>query len=262
MLMIDYGLGSKAICNVYLKTCEACLPARRLYVEVVEPVMMHPRILEAEASFTGAYKCSPPPHSVCNSLTTLEDLIMGRRVCVIGPLVGEHYIDLDFRCDTVIVVDGVDRVRPDLAGIADVYIGDADSTDPAFLAEWCNTGGLCLIHFHGDNYNRLLQYCPFPPGTIITSQLFCAPPVLGVGSYTDGDRALAVSMALKALEVSVIGFNFERVYWRHKGSRYGSGAKQVKLDLAHILLKHIMKVYGYRLVRLNSLRFQLRRELK
>ncbi|MCE4624308.1 MAG: hypothetical protein F7C35_00380 [Desulfurococcales archaeon] len=169
---------------------------------------------------------------------------------------------MGFSCDTIIVVDGVDKVRPDLAGIADVYVGDADSTDPAFLVEWCSMGRLCLIHFHGDNYNHLLPYCPFPTGTIITSQLFCAPPVLGVGGYTDGDRALAVSMALRALEVSVTGFNFNHVYRVHKGSRSASGDKRVKLGLARILLERLMEVYGYRLARRDTLGFQLRRELK
>ncbi len=151
-------------------------------------------------------------------------------MCVVGPLSR----GLPTGCDVVFTVES-----PWLYG-GDAVFTDLDSRGAPLepVAAW----RFWLVHVHGDNWLHALARAP--PRAVYTSQAYCVPPVLGTGGFTDGDRPVAVAMALGAGEIRVYGFDFERATCAHKSSC--SASKPLKLRAARLIIEWLSERYGYR----------------
>jgi uncharacterized Rossmann fold enzyme len=171
-------------------------------------------------------------------------LLASRNVCVVGPVPTERFDD---QCDSIILVEGAMSSNASDIGRVDIMVGDLDSTGLNML-DFCADTKICFIHVHGDNFNRVVSVVGKPYNIVFTSQAYCIPPVLGVGGYTDGDRAVIIPLLFGAKNVVVRWFDFSRPYYVHKKHYFNYNIKQIKLKLAEKIIHEISKTLGYRLI--------------
>ena len=119
---------------------------------------------------------------------------------------------------------------------------DRDSRPPP-LDEWA-AYRYWLVHLHGDNY--WLHRDPAGGRVAYTSQAYCLWPVIGTGAFTDGDRPVALAMALGADEIVLYGYDTGGPVCTHKLSG-GCRWKRVKLQAAWLALGLLAREYGYEL---------------
>ncbi len=244
--MDDYLALPGRYCGIYYRLCKALEPARALYRGLVEESMGYSRRRELEAASMAASRVGREP---CRVLAALVESIEGARVCVLGPLAE----DTPGGCETVVVVDSLAAM-----GISgDVVVGDFDSVARAWPG---SLGSIILAHLHGDNVERLLSESWIRgEGVVLTSQAFCVWPILGVGGFTDGDRAVVISLALGAREVEVHGFDFSRVACSWKTTCFPE-LKRRKLSLASRIISKAAELYNYSIGVLNEVIFLRRRD--
>ncbi len=239
----------------YLKTydelCKRFSSARLLYRTIVEPVMHHSRRREYEVLEKTALEVRRYYSSAHWLLyTRLIDLINKKRICVLGPL-SDYSKNYCKEYDTIIVVDGALWFNLDRPVI---YVGDLDSSCKDYLLNLCSneSRNLCLAHVHGDNVERILEFIGYTNShnVLYTSQIDCFWPIIGIGGYTDGDRAILLAMALGAKEIIIDGFDFSMPTCHHKQSSRieCSKIKELKLELARRLVLSGSLVYGYDII--------------
>ncbi len=234
--------------QLYTMLCEKLRKARLLYRLVAEPRMGHSPRREREVLFAMSEKLSAYSDKYVMLFEELYQRINGKRVCVVGPLTNDVGNECVGSNDTVILVDrSPDFILDDL-----IIVGDFDGLYNMDLYGVCgsSSSSICLLHVHGDNYGKLAGFFGSQNmlNAVFTSQIDCRWPVLGVGGYTDGDRAVLLAMALGAKEIRVAGFNFSKPYCGHK--RYGCygyflEVKSMKLRIAELMVKSGALVYGY-----------------
>ena len=134
--------------------------------------------------------------------------------------------------------------------MSSVVVGDLDSGDPYTLAELCSNR-VCLLHVHGDNLEKYRDFSRMLRGNYIpTSQAYCVWPVLGMGGYTDGDRAVLAPALFGARRIEVYGFDFSKPSLRHKA--HGASdlrVKALKLELARAIIEIGARQLGYAIAR-------------
>jgi uncharacterized Rossmann fold enzyme len=228
------------LCSLYWDLCERAFPARSAYLTIVEPLMKHPRELELLAAIEASNAWRGSEEVTCTILEMLRDKLEGGEVCIRGPL------PVDFQCEgEVFLVEGSQHTNPGASRIL-ALVGDGDS-DPYQFHTFCGPSRACFLHVHGDNIVAASRILRRNPWIIPTSQVYCLPPVLGVGGYTDGDRALIIAMLFRPRRITGIGFDFQVVFQGHK--RWKAVArgnmKTVKLILGEKVLFHVANLLGY-----------------
>ena len=73
----------------------------------------------------------------------------------------------------------------------------------------CRRGAIAVVHAHGNNIDLLGEIEGFRGKLIGTCQ--CRPilPLYNFGGFTDGDRAVALALAMGATKVLLAGFRFD-----------------------------------------------------
>ncbi len=234
--------GSRGYCSVFSRLCERLEASRRLYASIVEPIMGFPHYREFFAAESVSRECG----FECFLFSRLWEEIEGSEVCIVGPAARGAPPRECRDSDRVIVLDSaLDRALESGLDFS-IIVGDEDygsvGVDPKFLS---NSERIYLLHVHGDNY--LFSWGPrrfCGAGLLFSSQVVCRYPVLGVGGFTDGDRALLLVMGLGASAIIAWGFDFGSVSC--KPGRYCFREyKRLKLDLALRLVAEAARVYGY-----------------
>jgi hypothetical protein len=72
-------------------------------------------------------------------------------------------------------------------------------------------GSVMVIHGHGDNINRLREYVPKFKNVVGTTQVKPRPNVYNFGGFTDGDRAVFLTVAMEAKLVALAGMDLGQV---------------------------------------------------
>jgi hypothetical protein len=135
----------------------------------------------------------------------------------------------DIPSSNVIVADGALRACLEQDILPSLIVTDLDGYIPDIL--WARKkGSKVILHAHGDNIARVFQYLSaINPNCITTTY----PSVSSNcwGGFTDGDRALMMSLSLNCNSVKMIGFNYniignysgdysprklEKLYWAQK----------------------------------------------
>lgn len=91
-------------------------------------------------------------------------------------------------------------------------VSDLDGKIPDEV-EACTRGAVLFVHAHGDNGAAIDRWLgEFPPRRVAgTCQVDPVPePLLNVGGFTDGDRAVHLALHFGAGEVRLIGFDFQK----------------------------------------------------
>ncbi|MDE0741055.1 MAG: DUF115 domain-containing protein [Candidatus Poseidoniia archaeon] len=106
----------------------------------------------------------------------------------------------------VIVADGALRACLEQDILPSLIVTDLDGYIPDIL--WARKkGSKVILHAHGDNIARVFQYLSdINPNCITTTYPSASSNCWG--GFTDGDRALMMSLSLNCNSVKMIGFNY------------------------------------------------------
>ena len=114
--------------------------------------------------------------------------------------------DTEIPSSNVIVADGALRACLERNIIPSLIVTDLDGYIPDIL--WAHKqGSEIILHAHGDNIARVFQYLSdINPNCITTTY----PSVSSNcwGGFTDGDRALMMSLSLNCNTIKMIGFDY------------------------------------------------------
>jgi len=133
----------------------------------------------------------------------LESLLRGERVFVLGngPSLPMSLEGVD---GVVIAADAAASVYRRIAGREpDVIVTDLDG--PPDILEMRS---LKVVHAHGDNMEKLRAFVPRIKELVATTQVEPRGKVHNFGGFTDGDRAVFISMMAGARSVALIGMDF------------------------------------------------------
>lgn len=166
---------------------------------------------------------------------------MGKKSVVLGPAASKVNISDN---EVVIVADSALSRLEDLKRV-DFTITDLDA-DPEKLLEVSNSGSIMVVHAHGDNIDRLVEFFPSLKGRVIIS---CQTEALGkitdFGGFTDGDRAVFFAHFLRSTSIRIVGFDFEKPVAK-RGSDLTVKKKKLKWSRSLIdqLKQHRVKEFG------------------
>jgi uncharacterized Rossmann fold enzyme len=113
----------------------------------------------------------------------------------------------DIPSSNVIVADGALRACLEQDILPSLIVTDLDGYIPDIL--WARKkGSKVILHAHGDNIARVFQYLSdINPNCITTTYPSASSNCWG--GFTDGDRALMMSLSLNCNSVKMIGFNYK-----------------------------------------------------
>jgi len=138
----------------------------------------------------------------------------------------------------LIVADGALRACLERKIIPEIIVTDLDGYVSDVLYAH-SKGSKIVLHAHGDNLSFLHQYYSQINPICVTST-YPSENTFCWGGFTDGDRALMMSLSLGALRIGLLGFNFEKV-GLYSG-RY-SPRKLKKLKWAEKIISKCMEQY-------------------
>lgn len=135
-------------------------------------------------------------------------------------------------CLVFISADGATSTL--LAGgiVPEIIVTDLDGRMDD-IQEANRMGSLVVVHAHGDNIEKLREFAPQLKRVIGTTQSRPLPGLYNFGGFTDGDRAVFLAKYLGALEIKLIGFDFDdesvtqrkhkKLQWARKLVKIGLG---------------------------------------
>lgn len=134
--------------------------------------------------------------AVCGNASILASELK----CLLDSGSGKSYI--------FIAADGATSTLLEAGIIPEIIVTDLDGKMDDIL--WANKmGSLVVVHAHGDNLEKLREFVPQLKNIIGTTQ--SRPPfgLYNFGGFTDGDRSVFLARFLGALEIKLIGFDFD-----------------------------------------------------
>ena len=155
---------------------------------------------------------------------TLEDLkeIVGFSdkyiVFGAGPSLKKHVEFLkqnyDLRDYVLVAADGATTALIEQKIAPDIVATDLDGNlDDILLANF--RGANIAIHAHGDNIEKIAKLTTFFTSVIGTTQAQPIGNLYNFGGFTDGDRAMFLSVALEASEITLAGMDFGDIVTRY-----------------------------------------------
>lgn len=190
------------------------------YEEILEE-FGYPREFD-EAARDRLRQLLPPARTVGEDV--LRGLVAERKVTVVGAGPGVlHLRERDVTGSEVVVAcDGATGPVLDAGVVPDLVVTDLDG-DVARQVEASKAGSVVVVHAHGDNVPALEAWVPRFPGRLAgTTQAEPTPPVLNLGGFTDGDRAVHLCDELGAREVRLVAWDLDTV------GPLGTGDREVK----------------------------------
>ena len=136
----------------------------------------------------------------------LTDLVLNRNVTIIGGGINDDDLIVG---DVLIAADGAVSACLKKNFIPDIIVTDLDGNLPdVTLAN--KHGSKVVVHAHGDNLSRLFQFSDKIQSTCLTTT-YPTSSTDCWGGFTDGDRALMMSLSLGANLVTLVGFDFQKI---------------------------------------------------
>jgi len=101
-------------------------------------------------------------------------------------------------------------VLSELGIVPDIIVTDLDGEIQPQI-ETSKKGKLTFIHAHGDNTDLIQKYAQeFTGPVILTTQSKPDNLISNYGGFTDGDRAVCIARHFGAMDIQLLGFDFER----------------------------------------------------
>lgn len=111
----------------------------------------------------------------------------------------------------VVAADGATAPCLDAGIVPAVIVTDLDGPLPTEIGA-NRRGSLAVLHAHGDNSDAIAEWVPQFPGELVGS--WAGPPrgpLIDVGGFTDGDRAVFLAEHVGARTILLWGFDFRSV---------------------------------------------------
>lgn len=142
-------------------------------------------------------------------LSSVRMLIHGADVvvCGNGPNLRDDVLNVD-RSKVFIAADGATSTLVKEGIIPQLIVTDLDGNVHDIIG--CNRmGSIVVVHAHGDNIDKLVQYVPKLSSILCTTQSQPFDEVYNFGGFTDGDRCFFLAKELGASSIQLIGFYFD-----------------------------------------------------
>lgn len=135
-----------------------------------------------------------------------------------GPFLKEHVQllkeEYDLKDYVLVAADGATTALIEQKIAPDIVATDLDGNlDDILLANF--RGANIIIHAHGDNIDKIAKLTPFFTSVLGTTQAQPIGNLYNFGGFTDGDRALFLSVALGASEITLAGMDFGDIVTRY-----------------------------------------------
>ena len=206
--------------------------------DVVEYFLDYPRHRESLASMEISRRVSCD--KICKELDSIKERIENSKVCVLLPGFSELKVPDD--CSNVVVAETASSFLLDMGFKALAVVTDLDA-DIGLLSLYPYIADYLIIHIHGDNLDKVLQFVRKAGRSIYTSQIEGIDCILGPFGFTDGDRAVLLPMLFGAKEVDVHGFYL----LSPKGKRYYTMEKMIKIRLGYLIVHYYASRLGYKI---------------
>ncbi|KYK28326.1 hypothetical protein AYK20_07430 [Thermoplasmatales archaeon SG8-52-1] len=159
-----------------------------------------------------------------NSNDKLNSIIKGKEVVIFGagPSLESSLISNKNNLSNKIKIsaDGATSALTQNDILPDIIVTDLDGK----ISDQINAnskGSITVIHAHGDNIDKIIEYVPKFKGEVIgTTQINPGPyeNINNFGGFTDGDRAIFLADNFKAKMIYLIGFDFDGKIGRYSFS--------------------------------------------
>ena len=136
----------------------------------------------------------------------LSEIIFGREVTIVGAGISANE---SIPGGVLIAADGAVSACLKRELIPDIIVTDLDGNLPDMIFA-NNKGSKIVVHAHGDNLSRLFEFSKKIQVISLTTT-YPSPGTNCWGGFTDGDRALMMSLSYDASSVNLVGFDFEKV---------------------------------------------------
>ena len=113
----------------------------------------------------------------------------------------------DLKEYVLVAADGATTAMIEEKIVPDIIVTDLDGTIDDILAANLK-GANIVVHAHGDNSDKITTITPFFTNVLGTTQAQPVGNVYNFGGFTDGDRAIFLSVALDASEITLAGMDF------------------------------------------------------
>jgi len=168
-----------------------------------------------------------------------KELVKGSDIAVVGA--HESFLKKEIEGEVIVAADGAFNGLVIHRGvIPEIVVTDFDGVSLALLKRY---KPITFAHIHGDNLKRYLMSVPNVIRFVVpTTQTFPYNPMYNFGGFTDGDRAIAMALALGARKVRVYGFNREEI-GKFSG-KTNPDVKRVKIEIAYRIIDVLREIYG------------------
>ncbi len=135
-----------------------------------------------------------------------------------GPSLKDHIVELkenyDLKNYVLVAADGATTALIEERLVPDIVVTDLDGNlDDILLADL--RGANIVVHAHGDNMDKIVQITPYFTNVLGTTQAQPVGNIYNFGGFTDGDRAIFLSVALGASEIILAGMDFGEIVTKY-----------------------------------------------
>ena len=136
----------------------------------------------------------------------LSEIIFNREVTIVGAGISANE---SIPSGVLIAADGAVSACLKRELIPDIIVTDLDGNLPDIIFA-NNKGSKIVVHAHGDNLSRLFEFSKEIQVISLTTT-YPSSNTHCWGGFTDGDRALMMSLSYDASSVNLVGFKFKKV---------------------------------------------------
>lgn len=135
-----------------------------------------------------------------------------------GPSIKKHIKELkenyDLKDYVLVAADGATTAMIEERIVPDIVVTDLDGNlDDILLANL--RGANMVVHAHGDNLDNIVKITPYFTNVLGTTQAQPVGNIYNFGGFTDGDRAIFLTVALGASEVTLAGMDFGEIVTKY-----------------------------------------------
>ncbi|MHB8360300.1 MAG: 6-hydroxymethylpterin diphosphokinase MptE-like protein [Thermoplasmataceae archaeon] len=206
------------------------------YAEICEVLKIDSeKDIESSTELKGYKNCG-------EGLLDLAKSHSGKKFFVIGNGREKDSIEDIWGNGTVIVADSAISKIPD-PYVPEIIVTDLDGDIPRII-EMSGKGSIVFIHSHGDNIQRIREFCPKFKGRFVpTTQVPDFEGMMNFEGFTDGDRSAYIADYLGASSIELIDFDFSE-----QNGKPWNRNKEIKLKIARDLLIELEKIRGDRII--------------
>jgi uncharacterized Rossmann fold enzyme len=141
------------------------------------------------------------------SLVQLRKSIAGERIVVTGGALRQEDVNSIPRFRIIATGQSIPLLQRNGRSSA-VLVTDLDGDLKSQKVE-CRKGAIAVVHAHGNNIDLQEEVEDFKGKLVGTCQCRPVLPLYNFGGFTDGDRAVALALAMGATKVLLAGFRFD-----------------------------------------------------